>query len=71
MTCFFYFSYLCFSRYDCGFFVMLYMNNYDGKAMAFFDPDGIPYFRKILATDFIKHPLNTEDSAKVLEEELE
>ena len=39
--------------------------------MKMFDEKGIPSYRRILAAEFIKHPMNTEDSAKVLEEELQ
>ncbi|KAM0874117.1 hypothetical protein ACQ4PT_037607 [Festuca glaucescens] len=55
--------------FDCGFFTVLYMDKFDGKVMENFDENGIPYFGMILATDFINHPMNTEDSAKVFEEE--
>ncbi|KAM0917992.1 hypothetical protein ACQ4PT_009369 [Festuca glaucescens] len=55
--------------FDCSFFTVLYMDKFDGKVMENFDENGIPYFHMIIATDFIKHPMNTEDSAKVFEEE--
>ncbi|KAM0858685.1 hypothetical protein ACQ4PT_047677 [Festuca glaucescens] len=55
--------------FDCGFFTILYMDKFDGKVMENFDENGIPYFCMILATDLIDHPMNTEDSAKVFEEE--
>ncbi|KAM0863407.1 hypothetical protein ACQ4PT_044612 [Festuca glaucescens] len=55
--------------FDCGFFTVLYMDKFNGKVMENFDENGIPYFCMILATDFINHPMNTEDSAKVFEEE--
>jgi hypothetical protein len=45
------------------------MENFDGKVMASFDSDGIPHYRKILAADLINNVLNTEDSAKIFEEE--
>jgi hypothetical protein len=45
------------------------MENYDGKVMASFDSDRIPHYHKILATDLINNILNTEDSAKIFEEE--
>jgi hypothetical protein len=45
------------------------MENFDGKVMENFDENGIPYFRMILATDLITHPMNTEDYAKIFEEE--
>ena len=48
---------------------MLYMENWDGKVMILFDRDAIPYYRKVVAAGFIKHPMNTEDSAKVFEDE--
>ena len=48
-----------------------YWNNFNGKVMKMFDEKGIPSYRRILAAEFIKHPMNTEDSAKVLEEELQ
>ncbi|KAM0877230.1 hypothetical protein ACQ4PT_035635 [Festuca glaucescens] len=55
--------------FDCGFFTILYMDKFDGKVMENFNENGILYFRMILATDLIDHPMNTEDSAKVFEEE--
>ncbi|KAM0837502.1 hypothetical protein ACQ4PT_061619 [Festuca glaucescens] len=55
--------------FDCGFFMVLYMDKFHGKVMENFDENGIPYFRMILATDFITHPMNREDSAKDFEEE--
>nr|XP_051222231.1 ubiquitin-like-specific protease 1A [Lolium perenne] len=57
------------NNFDCGFFVILYMENFDGKVMENFDENGIPYFRMILATDLITHPTNTEDYEKIFEEE--
>ncbi|KAM0897448.1 hypothetical protein ACQ4PT_022581 [Festuca glaucescens] len=56
--------------FDCGFFTILYMDKFAGKVMENFDENGIPYFRMILATDLIDHPMITEDSAKVFEEEM-
>ncbi|KAM0848351.1 hypothetical protein ACQ4PT_054438 [Festuca glaucescens] len=55
--------------FDSGFLIILYMDKFDGKVMEMFDENGIPYFRMILASDFINHPMNTEDSAKVFDEE--
>ncbi|KAM0911796.1 hypothetical protein ACQ4PT_013222 [Festuca glaucescens] len=55
--------------FDCEFFTIFYMDKFDGKVMENFNENGIPYFRKILATDLIDHPMNTEDFAKVFEEE--
>ncbi|KAM0889363.1 hypothetical protein ACQ4PT_027752 [Festuca glaucescens] len=37
------------TNFDCGFFVILYMENFDGKIMKLFGPDYIPIFRKIVA----------------------
>ena len=61
----------CRFSFDCGFFVPLYWDNFDGKVMKMFDEKGIPSYRRILAAEFIKHPMNTEDSGKVVEEELQ
>ena len=50
---------------------MLYMENFDGRVMASFDRNCIPMYRKILAAGFINHPMNSENSAAVFEDELE
>jgi hypothetical protein len=45
------------------------MENFDGKVMASFDSNGILHYRKIHPADLINNVLNTEDSAKIFEEE--
>ena len=50
---------------------MLYMEHFDGKVVAIFDKNSIPTYRKVVAAGFINHPMNTEDSAAVFEDETE
>ncbi|CAM0904655.1 unnamed protein product [Alopecurus aequalis] len=57
--------------YDCGFFVMLYMEHLDGRTMMIFDKNSIPTFCKTLVVGFINNTMNTKDSKAVLEDELE
>ncbi|KAM0920102.1 hypothetical protein ACQ4PT_007752 [Festuca glaucescens] len=51
------------TNFDCGFFVILYMENFDGKIMKLFGPEYIPIFRKIVAATLFNSPPNEIDAA--------
>ncbi|KAM0913509.1 hypothetical protein ACQ4PT_012110 [Festuca glaucescens] len=52
------------TNFDCGFFVILYMENYDGKIMKMFGQDYISIFRKIVAATLFNKPTNEIDTAR-------
>ncbi|KAM0833369.1 hypothetical protein ACQ4PT_064303 [Festuca glaucescens] len=54
---------------DCGFFVIFYMENFDGKIMKLFGPDYIPIFRKIVAATLFNSPPNEIDAAVAIAEQ--
>ncbi|KAM0835549.1 hypothetical protein ACQ4PT_062870 [Festuca glaucescens] len=57
------------SYFDCGFFVILYMENFNGKIMKMFGQDYIPIFRKIVAAILFNKPPNEIDAAVAIAEQ--
>ncbi|KAM0910917.1 hypothetical protein ACQ4PT_013801 [Festuca glaucescens] len=57
------------SYFDCGFFVILYMENFDGKIMKLFGLDYIPIFREIVAATLFNSPPNEIDAAVAIAEQ--
>ncbi|CAM0949375.1 unnamed protein product [Alopecurus aequalis] len=55
--------------YDCGFFAMLYMENFDGKIMKHFEQSCVTMHRKVVASDLFLHPENEIDSVTALAEQ--
>lgn len=49
--------------YDCGFFAILYLENFDGVVMASFNQEYIPKLRMRIASDLLRHPENKLDPA--------
>ncbi|XP_010276782.1 PREDICTED: ubiquitin-like-specific protease 1 isoform X2 [Nelumbo nucifera] len=46
------------TNYDCGIFVLCYMEYWDGRLMKSFAQDDIPYFRMKIMADLLLHPDN-------------
>ncbi|KAM3239904.1 hypothetical protein ACQJBY_053536 [Aegilops geniculata] len=59
------------THYNCGFYAILFLENFDGVVMKHFDESCIPNLRKRIAADLIKHPSNTLDPADQLKKLLE
>ncbi|KAM0910916.1 hypothetical protein ACQ4PT_013801 [Festuca glaucescens] len=57
------------TNFDCGFFVILYMENFDGKIMKLFGLDYIPIFREIVAATLFNSPPNEIDAAVAIAEQ--
>ncbi|KAM0875767.1 hypothetical protein ACQ4PT_036585 [Festuca glaucescens] len=57
------------TNFDCGFFVILYMENFDGNIMKMFGQDYIPIFRKIVAATLFNKPTNEIDAAVAIAEQ--
>lgn len=58
-------------RFDCGFFGILYMENFNAKVMLDFDNNAIPDLRKSIAASLIENRENTDNVENILEEELQ
>uniref|UniRef100_A0ACD5ZUY4 Uncharacterized protein n=2 Tax=Avena sativa TaxID=4498 RepID=A0ACD5ZUY4_AVESA len=56
--------------FDCGFFGILFMENFNGKVMAEFDNNYCPDLRRTLAADLIEARENQDSVEKLMEEEL-
>uniref|UniRef100_A0ACD5VBL9 Uncharacterized protein n=1 Tax=Avena sativa TaxID=4498 RepID=A0ACD5VBL9_AVESA len=56
--------------FDCGFFGILFMENFNGKVMAEFDNNYCPDLHKTLAADLIEARENQDSMEKLMEEEL-
>uniref|UniRef100_A0ACD5XX05 Uncharacterized protein n=1 Tax=Avena sativa TaxID=4498 RepID=A0ACD5XX05_AVESA len=56
--------------FDCGFFGILFMENFNGKVMAEFDNKYCPDLRRTLAADLIEARENQDSVEKLMEEEL-
>ncbi|KAE8815612.1 hypothetical protein D1007_07090 [Hordeum vulgare] len=54
------------THYNCGFYAVLYLENYNGVVMIHFDETYIPNLRKCIATNLLKHPSNNLDRAEQL-----
>lgn len=52
--------------YDCGYYSILYLENWDGLLMLSFDEDYIPKLRIRIAADLLRHPNNKLDPAQQL-----
>lgn len=59
------------THYNCGFFAILFLENFDGDVMKHFDESCIPNLRKRIAANLLKHPSNTLDPAEQLRKLLE
>ncbi|KAI4994124.1 hypothetical protein ZWY2020_029172 [Hordeum vulgare] len=59
------------SSYNCGFYAILYLENYNGVVMMHFDESYIPNLRKRIAANLLKHPSNNLDPAEQLTKLLE
>lgn len=57
--------------FDCGFYSILYIEQFTGKMMPRFDVEDIPYFRKYLAANLISNRDNDEPALKLIEAELQ
>ena len=57
--------------YDCGFFCMLFMENFNSRIMLDFDKDAIPSFRKIVAASLIDGRENEGDLSKIMDADLD
>uniref|UniRef100_A0ACD5W495 Uncharacterized protein n=1 Tax=Avena sativa TaxID=4498 RepID=A0ACD5W495_AVESA len=55
--------------FDCGFFGILFMENFNGKVMAEFDNNYCPDLRRTLAADLIEARENQDSVEKLMEEE--
>ncbi|XP_020173458.1 protein FAR1-RELATED SEQUENCE 3-like [Aegilops tauschii subsp. strangulata] len=60
-----------FRNYNCGFYAILFLENFDGVVMKHFDESCIPNLQKSIAAHLIKHPSNTLDPADQLKKLLE
>uniref|UniRef100_A0A8I7BBN5 Ubiquitin-like protease family profile domain-containing protein n=1 Tax=Hordeum vulgare subsp. vulgare TaxID=112509 RepID=A0A8I7BBN5_HORVV len=58
-------------HYNCGFYAILYLENYNGVVMMHFDETYIPNLRKRIAANLLKHPSNNLDPAEQLRKLLE
>uniref|UniRef100_A0ACD6AQN9 Uncharacterized protein n=1 Tax=Avena sativa TaxID=4498 RepID=A0ACD6AQN9_AVESA len=56
--------------FDCGFFGILFMENFNGKVMAEFDNNYCSDLRRTLAADLIEARENQDSAEKLMEEEL-
>jgi hypothetical protein len=65
------FLFLLFCRFDCGFYCILYIDQFTGKSMPDFTSEAIPDFRKILAASLINNRDNAESVEKLMDEELQ
>jgi hypothetical protein len=65
------FLFLLFCRFDCGFYFLLYMDQFTGKSMPEFTSEAIPDFRKILASSLINNRDNAESVEKLMNKELQ
>ncbi|XBH54105.1 hypothetical protein VPH35_076476 [Triticum aestivum] len=52
--------------YNCGYYSILYVENWDGLAMLSFGEDYIPNLQKRIAADLLRHPSNKLDPAHQL-----
>ncbi|KAE8781079.1 hypothetical protein D1007_45662 [Hordeum vulgare] len=59
------------THYNCGFYAILYLENYNGVVMIHFDETYIPNLRKRIAANILKHPNNNLDLAEQLRKLLE
>ncbi|KAE8783068.1 hypothetical protein D1007_43503 [Hordeum vulgare] len=59
------------THYNCGFYAILYLENYNGVVMMHFDESYIPNLRKLIAANLLKHPNNNLDPAEQLRKLLE
>ncbi|KAM0924551.1 hypothetical protein ACQ4PT_004545 [Festuca glaucescens] len=59
------------TTFDCGFFSILYMDQFTGKVMADFSDQEIPDLRKYLAASLINNRDNTESVEKLMDGELQ
>ncbi|KAM0845619.1 hypothetical protein ACQ4PT_056254 [Festuca glaucescens] len=58
-------------NFDCGFFSVLYMDQFNGKVMSDFDDKVIPDLRKYLAASLINNRDNAESVDKLMDAELQ
>ncbi|KAE8805716.1 hypothetical protein D1007_18221 [Hordeum vulgare] len=56
------------THYNCGFYAILYLENYNGVVMMHFDESYISNLRKRIAANLFKHPSNNLDPAEAAEE---
>ncbi|KAE8779564.1 hypothetical protein D1007_47403 [Hordeum vulgare] len=59
------------THYNCGFYAILYLENYNSVVMMHFDESYIPNLRKRIAANLLKHPSNNLDPAEQLRKLLE
>ncbi|KAE8782290.1 hypothetical protein D1007_44381 [Hordeum vulgare] len=59
------------THHNCGFYAILYLENYNGVVIMHFDESYIPNLRKRIAANLLKHPSNNLDPAEQLRKLLE
>uniref|UniRef100_A0A0A8ZW78 Ubiquitin-like protease family profile domain-containing protein n=1 Tax=Arundo donax TaxID=35708 RepID=A0A0A8ZW78_ARUDO len=58
-------------KYDSGIYIMLFMENFDGRVLKTIDPTVATQFRKLIAFKSITCPLNSVDAETVAYEALQ
>ena len=53
-----FFAFFCFFRFDCGFFMLKFLELWDGRVSPAITSDQIPALRKVLTARWLEHAEN-------------